>query len=326
MDYPVRPALSTGFPTTCWSRVVAAGDRGAPESREALTELCRCVLVSALYFHPSQGAWPRPVARPDARLLRAITRTPDDRRGPADDGPFPHVSSHGLHPLPRSRREYHGAAVRGGGRNVLSIDARDAEGRYLREPFHNWTPERSFERDWALALLERVFASLRDEYERSDRKAIFETLKADSDRRAPICPAGRVGGPAREFRGGRPGRHPPAPQARIASTCSPRSPTRSPTKPRSKPSSGLCSPRWSGRPGQKTRRSLYGCGRIPGIYHLGSIDFEFLGGRVDAGITNLSELWSDRSTRPPRASALAVCWGWGSIARAWGDRRRAWRR
>ena len=31
----------------------------------------------------------------------------------------------------------------------LSIDARDAEGRYLREPSHDRTPERLFERAWA---------------------------------------------------------------------------------------------------------------------------------------------------------------------------------
>ncbi len=60
----------------------------------------------------------------------------------------------------------------------LSIDIRDAEGRYLREPFHEETPERLFERDWALALLEGVLASLRTEYEGSGRGATFEVLKS----------------------------------------------------------------------------------------------------------------------------------------------------
>jgi RNA polymerase sigma-70 factor (ECF subfamily) len=60
---------------------------------------------------------------------------------------------------------------------VLSIDARDAEGRYLLEPAHEQTAERLFERDWALALLETVLAGLRAEYERSGRGAVFEALK-----------------------------------------------------------------------------------------------------------------------------------------------------
>ena len=40
----------------------------------------------------------------------------------------------------------------------MSIDARDAEGRYIREPSHHQTPEHLFEHDWALAMLEGVLA------------------------------------------------------------------------------------------------------------------------------------------------------------------------
>ncbi len=46
------------------------------------------------------------------------------------------------------RRDRDRALKRGGGRPLLSIDARDAEGRFLREPSHDRTPERMFERDW----------------------------------------------------------------------------------------------------------------------------------------------------------------------------------
>ena len=35
------PPSAARFPTTHWSRVVAAGDSGAPLAREALAELCR---------------------------------------------------------------------------------------------------------------------------------------------------------------------------------------------------------------------------------------------------------------------------------------------
>ena len=38
------------------------------------------------------------------------------------------------------------AKKRGGGRRVLSLDAADAEGRYLTEPADDLTPERLFER------------------------------------------------------------------------------------------------------------------------------------------------------------------------------------
>jgi RNA polymerase sigma-70 factor (ECF subfamily) len=70
------------------------------------------------------------------------------------------------------------AQKRGGGRQFVPIDFQGAEGRYRHEPAHGETPERLFERRWALALLERVLARLRAEYEASGRGRLFERLKA----------------------------------------------------------------------------------------------------------------------------------------------------
>jgi hypothetical protein len=74
-------------------------------------------------------------------------------------------------------RERNAAAWRGGRLVVLSINSNDAEEQYQLEPAHEHTPERLFERDWALALLEDVLAVIRHDYEISGRGAIFEVLK-----------------------------------------------------------------------------------------------------------------------------------------------------
>jgi RNA polymerase sigma-70 factor (ECF subfamily) len=66
---------------------------------------------------------------------------------------------------------------RGGGRQQLSLDFGDGEGRYAREPMDEMTPERIFERRWAMALIEQVMDQLRDEYERRSRSAEFESLR-----------------------------------------------------------------------------------------------------------------------------------------------------
>ncbi len=60
---------------------------------------------------------------------------------------------------------------------ALSIDGQMAEGRYLVEPADNMTPERLFDRAWALTLLERVLVLLAAEYARSGRAELFEELK-----------------------------------------------------------------------------------------------------------------------------------------------------
>jgi hypothetical protein len=67
---------------------------------------------------------------------------------------------------------------RGGGRRPLSIDTRDAEGRYLREPAHELTPEALFDRRWAVTLLECVFGDLRAEHESAGKSALVDALKS----------------------------------------------------------------------------------------------------------------------------------------------------
>jgi RNA polymerase sigma-70 factor (ECF subfamily) len=68
------------------------------------------------------------------------------------------------------------AQKRGGGRSLVSIDSSDAERRYTLEPSHNLTPERIFDRTWALTLLGRVVERLRREYDDAGRADRFEEL------------------------------------------------------------------------------------------------------------------------------------------------------
>lgn len=69
------------------------------------------------------------------------------------------------------------AIKRGGGQPLVSIDEESAEGRYLVEPTDTLTPEKLFEKQWALALLARVLDRLRAEHLRSGKEGLFERLK-----------------------------------------------------------------------------------------------------------------------------------------------------
>ena len=74
------------------------------------------------------------------------------------------------------------AKKRGGGMKKISIDAiafdwDSGESRFLTEPSHELTAERLFERQWALALLDRVLCRLRDEHLESGKVAQFEILQ-----------------------------------------------------------------------------------------------------------------------------------------------------
>jgi DNA-directed RNA polymerase specialized sigma24 family protein len=69
------------------------------------------------------------------------------------------------------------AAKRGGGCQVVSLDAEDAEHRYRLEPADDLTPENAFDARWAMTLLSRVTSRLREEYVRQGKGHAFERLK-----------------------------------------------------------------------------------------------------------------------------------------------------
>jgi len=68
---------------------------------------------------------------------------------------------------------------RGGAQTTLPLDdlLRDAERRYSLEPRDSLTPDRIFERQWAMAVLTRVFDHLQDEAVASGKGAQFDRLK-----------------------------------------------------------------------------------------------------------------------------------------------------
>ena len=68
------------------------------------------------------------------------------------------------------------AHKRGGGM-VVPLEFSSGEERYQREPAHDETPERIFERRWALSVLDRVVETLRNEFIQHGRPEHFDRLK-----------------------------------------------------------------------------------------------------------------------------------------------------
>src|SRR5262245_24667532 len=165
------------FPTTHWSRVARAGGPPTPEARAALAELC------GAYWYPIYALIRRKGHGADEaldltqeyfpRLLEKGTVAAAD----PEKGRFRSFLLADCTFFLADRRDRDRALRRGGGRPVLSIDARDVEGRFLREPSHDRTPVRMFERDWALALIARVFDRLERHYAETGRSEMFRRLK-----------------------------------------------------------------------------------------------------------------------------------------------------
>jgi RNA polymerase sigma-70 factor (ECF subfamily) len=69
------------------------------------------------------------------------------------------------------------AAKRGGGRPKLSLDFQDAESKYSLEPHHCETAEAIYDRQWALALLDRVRGRLDAEHRSEPKQRQLDVLQ-----------------------------------------------------------------------------------------------------------------------------------------------------
>jgi len=69
------------------------------------------------------------------------------------------------------------AKKRGGNVLFLSLGTGVVEERYIREPVHDQTPEKIFQRGWAHFVLDRVLSRLRDEHWIIGNEPAFDHLK-----------------------------------------------------------------------------------------------------------------------------------------------------
>jgi RNA polymerase sigma factor (sigma-70 family) len=165
------------FATTHWSLVLAAAGAEDPRGREALARLCQVYWYPLYAFVRRQGHSPH-----DAQDLTQEFFTRLLEKDYLDDvdrskGKFRSFLLAALKHFLSKEWARAKTLKRGGGRFMVPLDAVAAETRYRREPEDNATPERLFERRWALTLLDRVLTRLGEEYETTGKRVIFEQLQ-----------------------------------------------------------------------------------------------------------------------------------------------------
>ena len=170
------PSIAGRFEVTRWSVVLAArGDE--PAARGALEYLC------TNYWYPVYAFVRR--QRYDAHDAQDLTQAFFARlleKGWLDDvaperGKFRSFLLAAMKHFLSNERDRAHAQKRGGGRSLISLDADSAEFRYATEPVDSMTPEKIFDRRWALMLLEQVLARLRAEMAKAGKTALFDELK-----------------------------------------------------------------------------------------------------------------------------------------------------
>jgi DNA-directed RNA polymerase specialized sigma24 family protein len=173
------PASPRGdvFVTTRWTVVLSAGRKSSPHSDRALGELCQTYWYPLYAYVRRQGH-----TKEDAEdLVQAFFGKFLEKNYleglSAERGRFRAFLLAALKHFLANEWDKSHRQKRGGGVLHLSLDWQSADERFHLDPPDPSSLDKTFDREWALALLERVIARLRDECVADGKANLFEQAK-----------------------------------------------------------------------------------------------------------------------------------------------------
>src|SRR5450432_2897819 len=166
------------FHTTQWNLVLASGQAdGGSGADEALAALCRDYWPPLYAYARRRGKSP-----PDAQdavqgfFLHLIEKRSFARADP-QRGRFRSFLLGSFTMFMATEWERAQTQKRGGGREIVPLDADHIEARGLPELATAATPERAFEERWALTVVERAMAQLTADAETRGKSAAFAAAR-----------------------------------------------------------------------------------------------------------------------------------------------------
>lgn len=166
------------FDDTHWSVVLQAGAHDSPQAAAALASLCQAYWYPLYAYVRRQG---HDVADAQdltqeffARFLeRKYLNLADRKRGRFRTFLLTSLKHFLINEWTKANR-----VKRGGGQPIISLDAEETETRFRAEPADERTPDKAFERRWAMELLGRVLDQLQAEFAAAEQGPKFAELKS----------------------------------------------------------------------------------------------------------------------------------------------------
>jgi RNA polymerase sigma-70 factor (ECF subfamily) len=183
-DTPTSSALGVRFEQTLWGEVLAAGQPDRPDSARALERLCQ-VYWYPIYAYLRRRGFDRHEAKDFTQgfffylVKKNVVQSADPGKGRFRSFLLGSLKNFVSNEQGRER-----ALKRGGDRQFISLDEELAEGRYTHEPVDNRSPEKLFDRRWALTVLDETGRRLEKEFRKAGAEKEFAELKSflNSDR------------------------------------------------------------------------------------------------------------------------------------------------
>ncbi len=165
------------FATTRWTVVIAAGRSKEPHADVALEELCRTYWYP-LYAYVRRRGYSHEDGEDLTQAFFSRFLEKNYLEGlSSEKGRFRAFLLIALKHFLANEWDRTNRQKRGGGVPLLSLDGQEADTRYQINPADHLSPDKLYDRAWAVTLLERVITRLRGENSTEDKVRIFEQLK-----------------------------------------------------------------------------------------------------------------------------------------------------
>lgn len=165
------------FTATNWSLVLAAGGTNSGEVRPAVARLLEKYWYPLYAFVRRRGRDPNDASDLTQAFVTSLLERNAISMADPTKGKFRTFLLAALERFLIDDHRTRTREKRGGGKAEFSISLFDAEDRYRLEPAVAETPERVYERRWAMELLAGALKRLEDESAASGRAAQFAALK-----------------------------------------------------------------------------------------------------------------------------------------------------
>jgi RNA polymerase sigma-70 factor (ECF subfamily) len=175
----MRATLQTGvFPDTRWSlilRLRVPGDGGSADL--ALNELCRIYWQPLYAFLRRSGHDPEPAKDVVQGFLAQLLANKGFARPGPPEGRFRQFLLGALRNYLISEARKQAAIKRGGGVDMVPLDAELAEEVFQTQAAEPLSPEAAFDRQWAQTVWTQALRRLREEQQARGKAQLFDLLK-----------------------------------------------------------------------------------------------------------------------------------------------------
>lgn len=173
--------------------VQQAGGTESPESTHALETLCRTYWYPLYAYVRRSGHTPHDAEDLTQAFFTRFLERQWVEEADRSRGRFRSFLLSSLKHFLANEWDKARAMKRGGHIKFVPLNADTAETRYQGEPTDTATPDKEFDRRWAMALLDTVLARLQRDYAEAGKTALFESLKGTLGGERSAVPYAQLG-------------------------------------------------------------------------------------------------------------------------------------